>query len=97
LGFFDWMQIMKPHRGTMILVFGILGLVVCAIFAPVAWIMANADLKEMESGQMDPAGKDLTNIGRILGIIGTIFIVIACLGGIVIFLLNLAAIGASNL
>jgi hypothetical protein len=59
--------------------------------------MANADLKEMEAGQMDPAGKDLTNIGKILGIIGTIFIVIGCLGGIVIFALQIVAVGAGNM
>ena len=30
---------MKPHRGIMILVFGILGLVVCQLFGIAAWVM----------------------------------------------------------
>jgi hypothetical protein len=65
---------MKPHRGVLILVFGILGLTVCGIFAPVAWIMGNGDMKEIRAGTMDPSGEQLTNIGRILGMIGTILI-----------------------
>lgn len=60
---------LRPHRGTLILVLGILGLVVCGVCGIVAWVMGKADLAEMDAGRMDPAGRDLTNIGRILGII----------------------------
>ncbi len=64
-----------PHRGTMILVFGILGLVLgCGIgliFGIVAWTMGNTDLKEIRAGRMDPEGESLTNIGRILGMVAT--------------------------
>lgn len=63
-------QYMEPHRGTMILVFGILGLVICGIFAILAWIFGNQDLQKMRSGVMDPAGMSNTNIGRILGMVG---------------------------
>jgi hypothetical protein len=60
-----------PHRGTIILVFAILGLVACPIFGPVAWIMGNSDMTEIRAGRMDPEGENLTNIGRIIGIIAT--------------------------
>ena len=33
---------MRPHRGTMILVFGILGLVCCIIFGIMAWVPVKA-------------------------------------------------------
>ena len=46
---------MKPHRGTLILVLGILGLVVCGPLAIVAWIMGAGDLKEMDAGTWIPA------------------------------------------
>ncbi len=59
----------KPHRGTAILVLGILGLVLCQVCAVIAWVMANADLREMDAGRMDPSGRGLTNAGRILGMI----------------------------
>lgn len=65
---------MKPHRGTLILVLGILSLVICAPLGIVAWVMGNTDLREIAAGTMDPAGKDLTTIGRILGIIATVLL-----------------------
>ena len=62
---------MKPHRGVLILVFGILGFVVCPFFGVAAWVMGNADLEEMNTGLMDPTGRDFTKAGRICGMIGT--------------------------
>jgi hypothetical protein len=62
---------MKPHRGALILAFGILGLVVCQLFGVAAWVMADNDLKEMNRGYMDPSGRDLTKTGRILGMVAT--------------------------
>src|SRR5262245_53845376 len=47
----------EPHRGVMILIFGILGLAFCMIFGVVAWIMGNNDLKEIRAGRMDPEGE----------------------------------------
>jgi len=71
---------MKPHRGTLILVLGILGLVLCGIFTAIpAWIMGSGDLKQIDAGTMDPSGRGLTNAGRILGIIGTILGVLGIL------------------
>ncbi len=79
---------MKPHRATLILVLGILSLVVCAPLGIFAWIMGNADLKEMSAGTMDPSGQSSTNAGRICGMIGTILLAI----GLVIAII--AVIGA---
>ena len=73
---------MKPHRATMILVFGILGLTACGVSAPVAWVMGNTDLHEMDAGIMDPSGRDTTNIGRILGMVGSGLMVLALVLGI---------------
>ncbi|HWV99510.1 MAG TPA: hypothetical protein VNZ64_07420 [Candidatus Acidoferrum sp.] len=70
---------MKPHHGTLILVFGILSLVICAPLGIVAWVMGTGDLKQMDSGAMDPSGRSLTNAGRICGIIGTILLVLGVL------------------
>lgn len=62
---------LMPHRGTTILVFGLLGVVLCPFFAPAAWIMGNADMTEIRAGRMNPDGEGLTQAGRIIGIIGT--------------------------
>ncbi len=72
---------MKPHRGTLILVLGILSLVGCSIFTGIpAWIMGNNDMKEIRAGTMDPAGEQLTNIGKILGMVSCgLTLVVGCL------------------
>ena len=41
---------MQPHRGALILVFGILGLALCVIFGIAAWAMGNRDLREIGEG-----------------------------------------------
>jgi hypothetical protein len=73
-----------PHRGGMILAFGILGLVFCAIFGVAAWVMGNGDLRAMDEGRMDPAGRDLTRTGKILGIVGACIQVAALLAWLAI-------------
>jgi hypothetical protein len=73
---------MKPHRGTLILVFGILGLVVCGPLGIAAWVMGSKDLKEMAAGTMDPSGRSLTSGGRICGIIASILMIIGAIVGV---------------
>ena len=88
---------MKPQRGTLILVLGILGLVICGPCGIAAWIMGNADLKEMDSGVMDPSGRSTTNAGKICGMIATILMILSVLAMIAIFaIFGLGAIGAAN-
>jgi len=66
---------MQPHRGVLILVFGILSFVLsCFIFGILAWVWGNADLAEMAAGRMDPEGRGLTQAGRILGMINVILV-----------------------
>jgi predicted Zn finger-like uncharacterized protein len=68
-----------PHRGTTILVLGILSFFcLTPIFGPMAWVMGSKDLKEMRARRMDRSGEGLTNAGRICGIISTILFLIAC-------------------
>ncbi len=84
---------MKPHRGTLILVLGILSLVVCSPLGIFAWIMGSNDLREMDAGTMDPSGRDTTKAGRICGIIGTVLLALSVLIGIGFVLL--LAVGAA--
>lgn len=88
---------MKPNRGTLILVLGILGLVLCQFLGIPAWLMGSRDLKEMDAGQMDPAGRSLTKAGRICGIIATILLIISfVVGGIIAILFALGAIASAR-
>jgi hypothetical protein len=82
---------MKPHRGTLILILGILSLVVCAPLGIAAWVMGSRDLKEIDAGTMDPAGRGTTQAGKICGIIGTILLILSLVIFGVIFMFGLAA------
>jgi hypothetical protein len=68
-----------PVNGTLILVLGILGIVFCQILGPVAWIMGN---NATRMGGGDPQQANLANIGRILGIVGTVILILGIIGGI---------------
>lgn len=86
---------MKPHRGTLILVLGILGLILCQPVGIAAWVMGNADLKQIAAGAMDPEGKSMTQIGKILGIIAVVLMVVGILIGILSLVLGLGAAAMS--
>ena len=88
---------MKPHRGTLILVLGILGLVICGPLGIVAWVMGSGDLKEMDAGTMDPSGRGNTEAGKICGMIGTILMIIVLVIGILVaVLMGFAAFHRGN-
>ena len=61
---------LEPHRGTLILVLGILSLVLCSFFTGIpAWIMGKGDLAKIKDGMMDPEGEGSTKAGMICGMI----------------------------
>ena len=82
---------MKPHRGTLILVLGILGLIVCGPLGIAAWVMGSGDLKQMDAGAMDTSGRGNTQAGKICGIIGTILMVIGIIVFGILFTIGFAA------
>lgn len=84
------MQGLKPHRGPMMLTFGILGLICCLVFGILAWVMGQADLKEMAEGRMDPAGEGMTKAGKILGMVGCALAVLGVVAWIALFSLGMA-------
>jgi len=79
-------QVMQPHRGALILVLGILGIVCCIICGIIAWVLGSNDLKEMDAGTRDPSGRGLTQAGKICGIISVILQII----GLIVWLLMMA-------
>jgi hypothetical protein len=84
---------LKPHRGGMLLPFGILGLLCCIIFGILAWVMGNGDLKEMADGRMDPSGEGMTKAGKILGMIGCILYIVGFLGWLLLVIFGVALAG----
>jgi len=82
----------RPHRGPLILVFGILSIVCCFLFGIAAWVMGNNDLQAMQAGQMDRSGESLTKAGKICGIVG---IALAILGILLQILFIILGVGVS--
>ena len=69
---------LEPHRGTLILVLGILSLTLCTFFTGIpAWIMGKGDLEKIKGGMMDPEGEGMTKAGMICGMICCILILIS--------------------
>lgn len=68
---------------------GILSIVCCNVLGPVTWIMSK---NALASGAHTPEEANLINIARILGIIGTVILILGCIWGV--FMGGLGALGA---
>jgi hypothetical protein len=83
-----------PHRGGLILVLAILGVAMgCPIFSLMAWVMGSGDIREMQSGRMDPSGEGLTQAGRLLGMILSLMWILG--GMFIVFIIFLAALAGN--
>ncbi len=68
---------MQEHpQGTLILIFGILGIFI-TIFAPIAWYMGNKAKKEIQTSGIQYSNEQNISIGRMLGKIFTIIAIIS--------------------
>lgn len=84
-------------QATTVLVLGILSLVVCGVLGPFAWVMGNRALAQIDAsyGTAHPiGGRESVNIGRILGIISTVLLVLGVVAGVV--LVAVAATSSSS-
>jgi hypothetical protein len=82
----------RPHKGSAILIMGILSIVIsCLPLGIVAWVMGNAELRDMDRGLVDPSGRSDVNIGRICGIISV------CIAGAIFLIWMLFVLGALGL
>ncbi len=89
-------QSVAPHRGVLILVLGILGIVCCFICGIIAWVMGNNDMREIDAGRMDPTGRGLTQAGKICGIVGVILSVVVIVINLIFMLLGMG-VGLFNM
>ena len=87
---------LKPHRGPMILVFGILGMMMCGAFGIAAFMMGRNDLREINDGRMDPEGRSLTQVGHILGIIGMVIFCLQLLAFVAYICIIVAVVAAKK-
>jgi predicted Zn finger-like uncharacterized protein len=95
----------EPHRGALILVFGIISIAsvvlnVCYVGVLIglplgiaAWVMGGSDLRKIKNHEMDEEGLGTTQAGWICGIVGTILqsLVLLTCGGFFTFILLMQA------
>src|SRR3989337_708455 len=79
-------------KATTILVLGICGLALCQVLGPFAWSMGNKALREIDASNGQLGGRDTVNVGRILGIIATVFLGLGVL--FLVFFVLLVGVGA---
>ena len=72
------------------LVLGIVGLTVCQICGPIAWVMGRRTLREIDASGGQYGGRGLAQAGFITGIIATAIMILAVIG-LVLFVIAAAA------
>ncbi len=81
-------------NATTPLVLGILGIICCGFLAPVAWVMSNTAMATLNAGGGKEGDRSMVNIARILGIVGTVLLILSLLW--VVFFGGLAALTAGS-
>jgi len=66
----------KSSRATTSLVLGILGFLCCQLCAPFAWYMGKQELAAIRAGTSPASGEGSAKAGMILGLIGTILLIL---------------------
>ena len=80
-------------QGTLILIFGILGIFI-TIFAPIAWYLGNKARAEIQASGVHYSNEQNVSIGRMLGKIFTIIAIVSIALGIIFWII--VAIAASQ-
>ncbi len=83
------MQYAPDHpKSTLVLILGILGIVVCGLIAPFAWVMGKRTVSEIDASQGNLGGRGAAQAGYVLGIVGSVLLglgVLFMIGMFVIF------------
>jgi serine/threonine protein kinase len=86
-------RVVRPHRGKLISTLGLISILVPFPVGPVAWMMGNLDLAEMEAGRVDPDGEAATRAGRDCGKVATLIYLGLLAVGLVVGVILLIAVG----
>ena len=66
-------------QGTTILVLGIASILCCGILGPIAWVMGNSAIAEIDRNPSAYTNRGSVQAGRICGIIGTVLWIVGIL------------------
>jgi hypothetical protein len=77
----------SPHRDVdhplamNVLVWGIISFCCCSLGGPIAWVRGRRVLREIAASGGTIGGRSAARVGYVLGIISTLYVVIAFVGG----------------
>lgn len=72
-------------------VLGIIGVAICAIAGPFAFVISNNAMKEIDASGGTIGGRGMVQAGKILGIIGIVFLVIGVIAGVIAVISSFAS------
>lgn len=81
----------EASQATMALVFSIVGFFCCQLLCIAGWYMGSQELKGIRAGRRDPSNKGTATAGMVIGIVGTLLLVVA-----VVFYAALIAAGTTG-
>lgn len=70
---------LRPNHGILGFVLGLAGIFLLQFLGPVAWILGRRNLNQRRVGVMDRNGESLTQAGMLLGMIGTLLLLLQVL------------------
>ena len=80
-------------KATTSLVLGILGVVLCQVVAPFAWVMGKRTLDEIDASQGTVGGRGAAQAGYILGIVGTVLLGLGIIFAVIWIVFAVAIVG----
>ena len=83
------------HQAVTVLILGILGLVLCQLISPFAWVMGNRVVGEIDASGGQLGGRSTANAGRICGIVGTVLFGLGLLFAVVAIIVAVAGVSTS--
>ena len=82
-------------QAMLVLILGIVGLVVCGIAAPFAWVIGNRVIAEIDASNGQVGGRSTANAGRICGIVGTILLGLSLVVVLLFLVIGLASMSTA--
>lgn len=88
-------QAPEHPKATTSMILGIVGMVVCQVLGPFAWVMGKRTLDEIDASNGTLGGRGQAQAGYILGIIATILLGLSLLVLVAYLLFALALVGGA--
>jgi Domain of unknown function (DUF4190) len=94
-GYQPYMPPQDHPQATLAMILGIVGVVLCGICAPFAWVIGKRAMNEIDASGGTWGGRGQAQAGFILGIIGSVFLLLAVLYVVFIVIILGAGIAGS--